>query len=53
MLHNKLPVAVVDNVEVPQSFATVTTGTETSAGSVIVTLFVVAVNSSASLTVTV
>ena len=26
VLHNKVPVAVVDNVEVPQLFTTVTTG---------------------------
>ena len=26
VLHNKIPVAVVDNVEVPQLFTTVTTG---------------------------
>ena len=26
MLHNKAPVAVVDNVELPQLFTTVTTG---------------------------
>ena len=28
VLHNKVPVAVVDNVEVPQLFTTVTTGAD-------------------------
>jgi hypothetical protein len=28
LLHNKLPAAVVDNIEVPQSFTTVTIGAE-------------------------
>ena len=32
VLHSKVPVAVVDNVEVPQLFTTVTAGAGTTAG---------------------
>ncbi len=37
VLHNKVPVAVVDNSEVPQLFTTVTIGAGTTAGCPMVT----------------